>query len=62
MYRTLDGGKTWAHIKTVAWDAQFSFVDSQHGWAIARADNEVALVYTSNGGELWSILDPVTVR
>lgn len=62
MYRTSDGGTTWSRIKKVSWDGQFSFVDSQHGWAIARADDEIALVSTSDGGESWSILDPIAVR
>ena len=36
MYETRDGGETWDLIKTVNWDGQFSFVDEQNGWAIAK--------------------------
>ncbi len=62
MYRSEDGGETWDLVKTVNWDGQFSFVDDQTGWAIARNGDELALVQTTNGGETWSKLDPVTMR
>ncbi len=59
MWRTDDGGRTWQYINTVSWDGQFSFVDHSHGWAIARNEDEIALVNTSNGGDTWQILHPV---
>ena len=62
MYETRDGGVTWDLIKTVSWDGQFSFVDEQNGWAIARNQDEIALVRTEDGGRTWSQLDPITAR
>jgi photosystem II stability/assembly factor-like uncharacterized protein len=58
--RTSDGGLHWEVVKSVNWDGQFTFVDPQIGWAIARADDQSALVNTINGGETWSIIKPVT--
>lgn len=55
---TSDGGRTWRLVKTVAWDGQFSFVDDDLGWAVARDEDEIALVRTRNGGETWLIVEP----
>ncbi len=62
IYSSEDGGETWDLIKTVAWDGQFSFVDDQTGWAIARNEDELALVQTRDGGKTWSVIEPVVVR
>ncbi len=59
IYRSADGGQSWDYVKSVNWDAQFSFVDPQTGWAIARANDETALVKTSNGGASWIEIRPV---
>ncbi len=59
MFRTPDAGATWLPINTVSWDGEFSFVDLWLGWAIARNEDESALVYTEDGGETWQILKPV---
>ncbi|NOR88924.1 MAG: hypothetical protein GQ524_01600 [Anaerolineales bacterium] len=59
MFRTTDAGVTWIPINTVNWDGEFSFVDPWLGWAIARNEDERALVYTEDGGETWQILNPV---
>jgi len=59
MWRTEDAGETWQQINSVTWDGQFSFVDRYHGWAIARSDDEIALVYTTDGGVSWQIIHPV---
>jgi hypothetical protein len=59
MFRTPDAGATWHPINTVTWEAQFSFVDLWLGWAIARNEDESALVYTEDGGGTWQILKPV---
>jgi photosystem II stability/assembly factor-like uncharacterized protein len=55
---TTDGGKTWKAISDVTWSAQLDFISDQIGWAIATADNQVALVKTDNGGARWQILVP----
>lgn len=62
IYRSVDGGQNWDHVKSVNWDGQFSFIDPQSGWAIARAGNERALVKTSDGGNSWSLMHPIIGR
>jgi photosystem II stability/assembly factor-like uncharacterized protein len=47
------------YVKSVTWDALFTFIDPQTGWAIARADGQMALVKTSNGGASWLEIKPV---
>jgi photosystem II stability/assembly factor-like uncharacterized protein len=61
-YRTDDGGENWEHVKTVFWDGQFSFVDSQYGWAVARSGEALALVKTVDGGISWVELEPQAER
>jgi photosystem II stability/assembly factor-like uncharacterized protein len=58
MYASTDGGETWKQFKTVYWDGEFSFVDRQNGWAVAREEDEVALVRTVDGGTTWEELRP----
>jgi photosystem II stability/assembly factor-like uncharacterized protein len=58
IYQSADGGQTWSYVQTVNWDGQFSFVDSQNGWAVVRANGEVGLVQTTNGGKSWSEIKP----
>lgn len=58
IFFTDDGGASWSFIKHVAWDGQFSFVDTLIGWAIARADGESVLVKTEDGGLYWEQMDP----
>ena len=57
MYFSGDGGESWDLIKMVSWEGQFSFVDAEHGWAVARAGEEIALVRTDDGGETWDMLE-----
>ena len=61
IYRTHDGGASWQLVKTVNWDGQFSFVSQTHGWAVAREGDEIALVYTENGGGKWDLIEAVIV-
>jgi photosystem II stability/assembly factor-like uncharacterized protein len=58
MYRTSNGGVSWEMFKKVNWTGQFSFVDLEQGWAIARSGDELALVQTVDGGVTWAILEP----
>lgn len=58
IYRTADGGQSWAKVNTVRWEGQFSFVDPNHGWAVAKDEGETALVNTMDGGYTWSIIEP----
>jgi photosystem II stability/assembly factor-like uncharacterized protein len=58
MYQTTDGGANWTLIKQVAWDGQFSFVNMNTGWAVARNEQDLALVKTSTGGAKWEIINP----
>lgn len=59
VFWTADGGVTWEEQKTVNWDGQFSFVDPDYGWAVARAEDELALVTTADRGQKWLIIEPV---
>lgn len=60
IFRTENGGASWMLVHEVNWDGQFTFVDLQHGWAVARDGGEVALVRTVNGGSTWSVLKPLS--
>ncbi len=59
IFKTLDFGLTWEPVKIVSWDGQFSFIDHDRGWAVARAGDEIAFVQTIDGGKTWQELDPV---
>jgi len=59
--RTTDSGQTWSEMGKVAWQGQFSFVSETLGWAVANAQEELALVMTRDGGRDWAILKPKTV-
>jgi photosystem II stability/assembly factor-like uncharacterized protein len=59
IYKTTDGGGSWTQIKRVTWDGQFSFVDEQHGWAVARSGVQSSLVRTDDGARTWQELHPV---
>jgi len=59
IHKTENEGQTWRLIKTVSWDGQFSFVNEELGWAVARSAQAIALVRTTNGARTWSELEPV---
>ena len=59
IHKTENGGQTWRLIKEVNWDGQFSFVNEELGWAVARSEQAIALVRTTNGARTWSVLEPV---
>lgn len=56
--RSEDAGHTWAVVKTVNWDGQFSFVDSSTAWAVATDNGQIALVKTTDGGAAWLEIKP----
>ncbi len=51
-------GRDWTDVKSVQWEGQFSFVDENQGWAVATYEDEIALVYTLNGGRSWLEIKP----
>jgi photosystem II stability/assembly factor-like uncharacterized protein len=57
--RSTDGGLTWTAVSDVSWKARVDFVSDQLGWAVATAEDEMALVMTTNGGERWTMLTPI---
>jgi photosystem II stability/assembly factor-like uncharacterized protein len=59
IFKTLDFGLTWEPVKIVSWDGQFSFIDLDRGWAVARAGDEIAFVQTIDSGKTWQELDPI---
>jgi photosystem II stability/assembly factor-like uncharacterized protein len=62
LYQTETGGASWSFVKSVYWRGEFDFVDEVHGWALAYARGENALVRTTNGGRTWELLSPRLVR
>jgi len=60
IYRTSDGGVNWDLRKSVNWDGQFSFIDLNTALAVAYdpADEEYALVKTSDGCSSFEIIVP----
>ena len=58
-FRTLNSGLTWERVKLVSWEGQFSFINPDHGWAVARAGDEIALVQTADGGKTWQEIVPL---
>jgi photosystem II stability/assembly factor-like uncharacterized protein len=62
MYKSSNGGQTWTFVQTVNWDAQFSFIDPQHGWALGGAEGAIALVNTTDGGKTWALIKPVITK
>jgi len=62
IYQTKDGGESWAKISVVSWEGAFTFPDQQRGWAVARSDDQVALVSSQDGGQYWTLLEPLLVR
>ena len=60
-FLSMDGGENWTKIKSVSWDGQYSFVDPDTGWAVATDEDEIALVFTTDGGRTWEIIKPTIV-
>ncbi|MGD8454849.1 MAG: hypothetical protein PVF83_00600 [Anaerolineales bacterium] len=60
--RSSDFGESWEYVSSIDWEGQFSFIDPQRGWAVARGDGNVTLMKTSDGGAMWDLLAPVVVK
>jgi photosystem II stability/assembly factor-like uncharacterized protein len=60
LFRSTDGGGNWVSVLPVGWQGEPIFVDSDHGWVVAQAGGNSALVYSTNGGEVWREIRPVT--
>jgi photosystem II stability/assembly factor-like uncharacterized protein len=58
IFQTTDGGATWTKIALVSWQAEFDFVSETLGWAVARSNDQIALVKSEDGGVYWSQLTP----
>lgn len=58
-YQTSDGGGNWEFLSKVEWDGQFSFVNSQMGWASAHWGDEYGLLKTQDGAKNWTLVKPV---
>lgn len=56
---TKNGGLDWQLIKQVNWEGDFDWVSEQLGWAVARDGDEIALVFSDDGGLTWHLIEPV---
>ncbi|MEW5868665.1 MAG: hypothetical protein AB1894_05265 [Chloroflexota bacterium] len=62
VYKTSDGGQTWTrHKKNFSWIGQYSFLNLDVGWAIAKLGKVPSFVKTTDGGGKWVELFP-TIR
>lgn len=59
VYRTTNGGRKWDFVRSVGWDGQFSFVNDEIGWAVARGNGDLAFVMTSDGANRWKLIEPM---
>ena len=63
IFKTADGGQTWAKVRLVNWDAQFSFLDLNTAWAAAfdpvNYAGKYALVNSTDGLVTLHMLTPV---
>lgn len=59
--RSDDAGHTWAAVKPVNWDGQFSFVSPQIAWVVATDNGQSALVKTTDGGQTWQEIKPKVI-
>lgn len=58
-YKTVNGGADWIKFKTVAWDGQFSYINSNEGWVVAQRDEQIALLHTINSGQTYQEIKPI---
>ena len=58
LYGILDGEQAWEKLSEIAWTGQFSFVDLDHGWALAVSGAQATLLQTADGGRTWRPVNP----
>jgi photosystem II stability/assembly factor-like uncharacterized protein len=58
IFKTEDGGASWTKISVVTWEGLFDFPAEGYGWAIARSGDKIALVFSQDGGQYWTIVQP----
>lgn len=51
LWRTTDGGTSWARLRTWARPARVYFVTRDHGWAVERVGADTAVWVTTDGGQ-----------
>lgn len=61
IYKTTDGGQSWNAVIPVTWDGLPDFINLDHGWIVAKKDDNIALVRTTNAAVNWSILETIIV-
>lgn len=59
IYHTIDRGQTWDQQAEVPWFGEFSFINSQMGWAVGHYQGAVGLYRTTDTGATWEELTPV---
>jgi hypothetical protein len=59
IYRGDEASYSFSLLNTVSWEGQFDFLNLTRVFAVARNEGERALVYSTNGGSSWAILEPV---
>ena len=65
-FRTLDGGRSWEEVGSMAVDPYTGFVDSQHGWQLLaeqwglsfRQFDILSFTTTQDGGRTWQETNP----
>lgn len=62
IYQTSDGGISWTPQGLTFWGGQFSFINPSTGFAVARANQQLALVSTKNSGLNWEIIEPQLIK
>ena len=58
-YKTTNGGADWTKHKNVSWNGQFSFINANEGWVVARRSNQIALLHTIDGGKTYQEIKPI---
>jgi photosystem II stability/assembly factor-like uncharacterized protein len=59
LYRTINGGLTWANFETPFSSGNLSFIDADNGWMLAdlgvgAGSNAIAVFRTSDSGTTWN--------